>query len=271
MYEDAAPEGFDLTIGGRVKLPSYTVYENPQALPRAFVVHYAEPLPQRATVLEGLKNTDFRQKVLLEGFEGNEVVSWWGGAGEDGGWRMADRGWRIEDGEELIPSSIFHPPSSLQTTTSPPAAVIRQYLPNRVVIGVDGAMPGYLVLTDVWYPGWTCTVDGQTAPVLRADFLFRGVHVPAGEHEVVFTFAPESYRRGKMISLIGLGLVAGISAWSLCAGHLSICNRYGANKQYRMLRCATDWRQLFSTPATITALALTQSILFRHKRPSPYG
>ncbi len=215
VYEDAAPEGFDLTIGGRVKLPSYTVYENPQALPRAFVVPYAEPLPQRATVLEGLKNTDFRQKVLLEGFEGNEVVSWWGGAGEDGGWRIEDRGWRIEDGEELIPSSIFHPPSSLHTTTSPPAAEIRQYLPNRVVIGVDGAMPGYLVLTDVWYPGWTCTVDGQTAPVLRADFLFRGVHVPAGEHEVVFTFAPESYRRGKMISLIGLGLVAGISAWSL--------------------------------------------------------
>src|SRR5262249_42711646 len=67
-----------------------------------------------------------------------------------------------------------------------------------------------LVLTDVWYPGWTCTIDGQPAPLHRANFLFRAVAIPAGEHEVVFTFAPVSYRWGQRITMAALALVVGL-------------------------------------------------------------
>jgi hypothetical protein len=85
-------------------------------------------------------------------------------------------------------------------------AEITEYLPNRVVARADG--PGFLVLTDVAFPGWGATVDGQPVPLYRADHLFRAVELPAGRHEVVFRFDPASYRRGRVISAVALGLLA---------------------------------------------------------------
>ena len=66
---------------------------------------------------------------------------------------------------------------------------------------------GYLVLADVCYPGWVCTVDGRPAPVYRADYLFRAVELPEGDHEVVFSFAPASYLRGRAVSAAALAVV----------------------------------------------------------------
>jgi uncharacterized membrane protein YfhO len=63
-------------------------------------------------------------------------------------------------------------------------------------------------LTDVWYPGWVCEVDGEPAQVYRADYAFRAVGVTAGTHTVVFRFEPASYRRGRLVSLCALGAVA---------------------------------------------------------------
>jgi hypothetical protein len=89
-------------------------------------------------------------------------------------------------------------------------AMLCAYQPNRVVVNVEDGPPGFLVLTDVWYPVWTCTVDGSSRPIHRANFLFRAVEMPAGQHEVVFAFAPESSRQGGLISLATLGLVGGV-------------------------------------------------------------
>jgi uncharacterized membrane protein YfhO len=72
-----------------------------------------------------------------------------------------------------------------------------------------------LVLTDVWYPGWTCTVNGESATIYRANFLFRAVFVPSGNNRVEFKFQPLSYERGKAISLIALFGVAAIGAFGL--------------------------------------------------------
>ena len=58
-----------------------------------------------------------------------------------------------------------------------------------------------------WYPGWVCRVDGNEMPVWKADHAFRGVMVPDGSREVVFHFEPQSYRRGKWISMIALAAV----------------------------------------------------------------
>jgi hypothetical protein len=122
-------------------------------------------------VLEALKHTDFRRRVLLEGWTGEATA-------------------RV--------SGEFRP------------ARIRDYRANRVTIDVPDGTAGYLLLADVWYPGWRCRIDGELTHVWRADFLFRAVALSAGAHEVVFSFEPESYSRGRAISGITAGFVAAI-------------------------------------------------------------
>jgi uncharacterized membrane protein YfhO len=91
------------------------------------------------------------------------------------------------------------------------SASIREYTPNRVAVAAHAESPGYLVLTDVWFPGWECTVDGQPARIYRANFLFRAVAIPAGEHDIEFIFSPSSYRWGQRISVAALIAVLGLS------------------------------------------------------------
>lgn len=86
-------------------------------------------------------------------------------------------------------------------------ATITAYSATRVVIQVSGnTAPNYLILADSWYPGWQATVNGQPAPVYRANVLFRAVYVPGGDSEIVFTFVP---------TLWYAALAAGGGAWLL--------------------------------------------------------
>ena len=64
--------------------------------------------------------------------------------------------------------------------------------PGRIEIDAHSDLGGVLALHAIYYPGWIAEIDGKPAPVLRADILFRGVEVPAGEHRVVFRYAPFS-------------------------------------------------------------------------------
>ena len=75
---------------------------------------------------------------------------------------------------------------------SSPSAAILSYSDNRVVLDANSVRGGLLVLHDLYYPGWQATVDGKPVQVVKANVLFRGVEVPPGRHEVVFTFQPLS-------------------------------------------------------------------------------
>jgi hypothetical protein len=91
-------------------------------------------------------------------------------------------------------------------------ATVTEYRPNRVVIRIGGGGGGYLVLSDVWFPGWVCRIDGREVPVYRANHAFRAVALPAGATEAVFAFEPRSYPIGWWVScgmLIGLTLLGG--------------------------------------------------------------
>jgi hypothetical protein len=161
VLEDDDAQAYNFTQGGIRPLPPYELWENPEAFPRAFVVPRAEPLPDRPQVLDAMKRTDFQQTVLLEDWRDEFAVT-----PADGSYRAAN---------------------------------VWEYQPNRVEVREEGPA-GWLVLTDVWFPGWKCTVNGKPTEIHRGDFLFRAVAVPSGPCEIVFTFDPESYRRGRELS-----------------------------------------------------------------------
>lgn len=74
----------------------------------------------------------------------------------------------------------------------------------RMEVQTASAAPALLVTSDVYYPGWTATVDGKPTPLVRTDYALRGVPVPAGAHTVVFVFHPQSFYAGAGVSAAAL-------------------------------------------------------------------
>ena len=75
------------------------------------------------------------------------------------------------------------------------------YAPNKVVYSYTAASDRVAVFSEIYYPnGWHATVDGEPVDLFRANWTFRAALLPAGEHEVVMTFLPDSYRTGAAVS-----------------------------------------------------------------------
>jgi len=81
--------------------------------------------------------------------------------------------------------------------------------PARLSYEVTTPGPALLILSEPHYPGWQATIDGQSAPIVRADYVLRAVPVPAGEHRVELAFRPLSFRLGATISTLAV-LVIGL-------------------------------------------------------------
>src|SRR5262249_58257557 len=77
---------------------------------------------------------------------------------------------------------------------SGPPVQIEVYRPGEVRLSVDMPAEGYLVLADSYFPGWRATEGKTELPILRADRVFRAVHLTPGRHSVTFRYFPESFR-----------------------------------------------------------------------------
>ena len=87
--------------------------------------------------------------------------------------------------------------------------IVRQK-PDRLEVQVETSHPGYLVVADVWYPGWGASVDGRAADLHQVDYLFQAVGVPAGNHQISIFYRPVSVYLGAAVSSAAwlmLGLV----------------------------------------------------------------
>jgi hypothetical protein len=153
------------------------LYENPNVLPRAYVVQRAEVVPDQA-LLERLTAQDFNPwtSVLLETPLPVSQSAQLAGA-------------------PLRSGSVAH---------------VTRYDLQRVEVMAEMTSPGILVLSDQWYPGWQVVVDGEPAPLLRANYALRGVYLPEGVHQVVFRFRSASLYLG--LALAGLAFVCGLCA-----------------------------------------------------------
>jgi len=150
---------FRLAHSGDVK-----VYENVEALPRAFVAPQAQIASNDDEAIAMMQSRDFDPATTV-----------------------------VLQGATIEPDhSSRAPRHSLKFT---------RYDPEFISIEVDTDSEGYLVLTDAWYPGWVATVDGEPVEVLRADVLFRAAPIQAGAHTVEFRYEPMSFKIGLVISV----------------------------------------------------------------------
>ncbi len=81
-------------------------------------------------------------------------------------------------------------------------AVITAYEPNRLTYDVNSGKGGVLVFSEIYYPGWTATVDGEPVELGRVDYVLRAMNVKPGRHEVVLSFFPKSVNTTETVAYI---------------------------------------------------------------------
>lgn len=81
------------------------------------------------------------------------------------------------------------------------------YEANCLTYEAQTATEGVAVFSDIYYPGWTCTIDGTEVPIARADYVLRAIRIPAGKHTIVMQFRPQSIRITEGIAYTALALL----------------------------------------------------------------
>ncbi len=172
------PDGSSPVASERAK----TVHR-PTALPRAWIVHHVEVMPELAIHSPGQLKTRTEQVLFPEG---------------------QPRDWRqiaVVEIDEPLPMEIAPGPPSPDDRCR-----ITRADPQHLEIEAHLATSGLLVLSDLHYPGWKLTVETgglpRTEPILRTNRVMRGVLLPAGDHRLVFQYQPRSVLLGGAISLM---------------------------------------------------------------------
>jgi hypothetical protein len=149
--------------------PQVDVYLNTQTLPRLHWVSTAQWVETPADALSALQSPSYdpTQQVILMQAE-----------------RVGDIG-------------ETHPPTQLNLT-------LLVYQPEHQQVLIESDQAGYLVFSETWYPGWRATLNGNNVPVLRANYTFRAIPIPAGKSELTVRYQPLSWQIGKWLSLCSL-------------------------------------------------------------------
>jgi len=176
-------EGYELNNLSTVfKFHNLFIQENPDVFPRSFLVKDVTLVDYDLAndfLLEN-PNFDLRNNVILEKPIKNEILV-------------------------TLESSQLDKKSESE---------IISYSENNVIIKVQSNDASLLILTDTHYPGWKAYVDGTETEIYRADGLVRAVFVPTGNHTVEFSYLPDSFVNGVIISLVTGGVLLSLFVYS---------------------------------------------------------
>ena len=149
-----------------------TVYQNSMVLPRAWFVHdvsTVETVEDALTIMQ-MAEFDPRHRAVVHGQESS----------------VQSIGVGIADQISASTVQLTHRDT------------------NALSIAVQTDIPGLLVLSELWYPGWRATVNGEATTIVRTNMALRGVPIPAGDHVVEVWFAPDSWRAGLLSAIARL-------------------------------------------------------------------
>ena len=92
------------------------------------------------------------------------------------------------------------------------------YEPNRLKYTVESTNGGVLVLSEIYYPGWTATVDGKPVELGRVNYVLRALHIDGGKHQVELAFDPQTVKTTETIAYIALTILALLILAAIAAG-----------------------------------------------------
>ena len=130
----------------------------------------------------------------------------------------------IAPGHTAVIDRAFQPllaGKALDAAAGDSTATVRQTRleADQVEYEVESSNGGLIVFSEIYYPGWKATVDGEEQPLVRADYVLRAMYVPAGHHTVQMQFRPDTVSTTELVAnisfyiLIALMAAAAVSAW----------------------------------------------------------
>jgi len=151
--------------------------------------------------------------------------------------RVAPRAWLVHqvetvsderalarlDAFDFDPAQVALVPPGASPTLARPATgesgrvdILRR-TPGSLTLTVTAPADALLVLSEIYYPGWQATVDGRAIPIIRTDYVLRGIPIPAGSHRVELSYRPRTVWWGAVVSGVTLGVlvVVGFRVWLL--------------------------------------------------------
>lgn len=93
-----------------------------------------------------------------------------------------------------------------------------EYQPNKLTYTVNSDKGGVVVFSEIYYPDWTVTIDGKPAELGRVNYVLRALKVPAGKHQIIMDFEPQSITTTNTIAYIALALILVLFAFAVCRG-----------------------------------------------------
>lgn len=102
---------------------------------------------------------------------------------------------------------------TLNTTALDTMTSYQRITNNHVAIKTNSSEDAFLVTLDSYYPGWKAKIDSEPTKIYKADYAFMGVFVPKGNHNIEFTYFPDSLRNGAILSLFSLLILFFVSLY----------------------------------------------------------